>query len=266
MIGGEWEQFTPKASYIRKNRVDDLIWEVSELRIFIDNSQYDTNIDIFSYGILLIHIFSGKWPFPTKAVAVDPNDPDKLSPFSEAKCRQQYLDDITPDHHLMDLILKCISNSPTLCPTAAMVLQDVKAVESQFSPTGKEELLQRVKALSVSLKEVEERSKDQEQHTDETKAACKEVTSTLSSTPTPKFSDQEHQDHKRIVNQPQTSSPNQKAKKKEPMAYLVSMQTLSLENLENPLLVPISLIPFTYYSNFLYYCCCVAVATYQAQL
>ena len=120
----------------------------------------------------------------TKAVTVDPNNPNKLS--------------------------------PRLRPTAATVLQDVKAVESQFSRTGKEQLLQRVKALSVSLKEVEERSKDQEQHTDETKAACKEVTSTLSSTPTPKCSDQEHQDHKKIVNQPQTSSPNQNSKKRSP--------------------------------------------------
>ena len=192
-----------------------------------DNPQYDTSIDIFSYGILLIHIFSGKWPFPTKAVTVDPNDPDKLSPVSEAKRRQQYLDDITPDHPLMDLILRCISNSPTLRPTAAVVLQDVKAVESQFSPTGKEELLQRVKALSVSLKEVEERSEDQEQHTDETKVACKEVTSTLSSTPTPKCSESERQDHKRIVDQPKTSSSNQKEKKRSPWhGTLVSMQTL----------------------------------------
>jgi len=98
----------------------------------------------------------------------------------------------------MDLILRCISNSPTLRPTAAMVLQDVKGVESQFSPTGKEELLQRVKALAVSLKEVEERSKDQEHHTDETKVACKEVTSTFSSTPTPKCSDSGRQDPKEL--------------------------------------------------------------------
>ena len=124
-----------------------------------DNPQYDTSIDIFSYGILLIHIFSGKWPFPTKSVTVDPNDPKKLNPVSEAKRRQKYLDDITPNHPLMDLILKCISNSPTLRPTAAKVLKDVKDVQAQFSPTGKEELLQRVKALSVSLKEAEERMK-----------------------------------------------------------------------------------------------------------
>ena len=67
-----------------------------------------------------------------------------------------------------------------------------------------------MKALSVSLKEVEERSKDQEQHTDETKVACKEVTSTLSSTPTPKCSEKGRQDPKRVFDQPQTSSPNQK--------------------------------------------------------
>ena len=192
-----------------------------------DNPQYDTSIDIFSYGILLIHIFSGKWPFPTKSVTVDPNDPKKLNPVSEAKRRQQYLDDITPGHPLMDLILKCISNSPTLRPTAAKVLKDVKDVEARFSPTGKEELLQRVKALSVSIKEVEERSKSQEQHTDETKVAHKEVTSPLSSAPSSKSSDSERQDHKRTADRPQTSSPNQEDKKRGPWhGALVSMQTL----------------------------------------
>ena len=32
-----------------------------------DNPQYNTSIDIFSYGILLIHIFSGKWPLNSKS-------------------------------------------------------------------------------------------------------------------------------------------------------------------------------------------------------
>ena len=119
------------------------------------------------------------------------------------------------------------SNSPTLHPTAAKVLKDVKDVQAQFSPTGKEELLQRVKALSVSIKEVEERSKSQEQHTDETKVAHKEVTSPLSSTPSSKSSDSERQDHKRTADRPQTSSPNQEDKKRSPWhGALVSMQTL----------------------------------------
>ncbi len=124
-----------------------------------DNPQYDTSVDVFSYGVLLIHIFSGKWPFPTKAVTVDPEDPKKLTPVSEAKRRQQYLDEIAPNHPLMDLTLKCISNSPTCRPAAAEILQEVKDVEASFAPASKEELLQRVKALSVSLEEAEERMK-----------------------------------------------------------------------------------------------------------
>ena len=122
-----------------------------------DKPQYNTSIDIFSYGIILIHVFSGNWPFPTQAVIVDPNDSTKLIPVSEAKRRQKYFDDITPNHPLMDLILSCISNNPTCRPTAAKILQDVKDVEAQFAPTGKEELLQRVKALSLSLEEAEKR-------------------------------------------------------------------------------------------------------------
>ena len=176
-----------------------------------DKPQYNTSIDIFSYGIILIHVFSGNWPFPTQAVIVDPNDSMKLIPVSEAKRRQKYFDDITPNHPLMDLILSCISNNPTCRPTAAKILQDVKDVEAQFAPTGKEELLQRVKALSLSLETVEKRSK--------------EVTSISCSTSAPKSSRSEHEGHERVVDCPPTSTSKRKSQKKDPLHdALVSMQ------------------------------------------
>ena len=150
-----------------------------------DVPEYNASIDIFSYGILLIHIFSGRWPFPTQSVIVDPNDSKKLTAVSEAKRRQKYLDDITPNHPPMDLILSCINNSPTCCPTATKILGVVKDVEARFTPTGKEELLQRVKALSVALETVEKRSK--------------EVTSISCSTSAPKSSRSEHEGHERSL-------------------------------------------------------------------
>lgn len=123
-----------------------------------DNPQYGTSVDTFSYGILLIHIFSGEWPFPTKAVKVDP-DTEELIALSEAQRRQQNLDKLSPDHPLMNLILRCISNTPTSRPTSAIILQSVKEVEARFPPVSKEEILIRVKRLSVSLQEAEERAK-----------------------------------------------------------------------------------------------------------
>ena len=80
--------------------------------VMVANPRYDASVDEFSYGILMIHIFSGKWPEPQ----IGPNrtDPvsDRLIPVTEAERREVFLQDIGRDHPLMELILKCINNSP----------------------------------------------------------------------------------------------------------------------------------------------------------
>ena len=78
---------------------------------------YSTEIDVFSYGVLMIHIFSGEWPLPTME-AVDPHSGDGRT---EAVRRQQYIDAIGLDHPLMDLITRCIHNNPENRPQAQAI-------------------------------------------------------------------------------------------------------------------------------------------------
>ena len=35
---------------------------------------YNTKVDVFSYGNLMTHVFSGEWPIPTAAFRVDPSN------------------------------------------------------------------------------------------------------------------------------------------------------------------------------------------------
>jgi serine/threonine protein kinase len=78
--------------------------------VMVANPTYDTSVDEFSYGIMMIHMFSGQWPEPqvgqTRFVG------DTLVPVTEAERREVFLQAIGNDHPLMDLILKCISNNP----------------------------------------------------------------------------------------------------------------------------------------------------------
>ena len=77
--------------------------------VMVANPKYDTSVDEFSYGIMMIHMFSGRWPEPQ----VGPNhaEPDgRLIPVSEAERRQVFIQAIGNGHPLMDLILKCIHN------------------------------------------------------------------------------------------------------------------------------------------------------------
>ena len=72
---------------------------------------YNSSVDIFSYGIMIIHVFSSKWPEPhLEQVCVKDG---KMVPFSEAERRENYLKIMGEDHPLMDLVLKCIHNDPS---------------------------------------------------------------------------------------------------------------------------------------------------------
>ena len=99
--------------------------------VMIANPEYDTNIDTFSYGIMMIHMFSGRWPEPQ--VGQIRNEPDKMIPISEAERRDVFLKTIGRDHPLMDTILKCINNDPKCRISAKNILKHMLHFKEQFS-------------------------------------------------------------------------------------------------------------------------------------
>ena len=80
--------------------------------VMVANPKYDTSIDEFSYGILMIHVFSGKWPEPQVGPNRTEPESDTLIPVTEAERREVFLQIIGNDHPLMDLIRVCINNNP----------------------------------------------------------------------------------------------------------------------------------------------------------
>jgi serine/threonine protein kinase len=78
--------------------------------VMVANPVYDTTVDEFSFGILMIHIFSGKWPEPQcSPIRIEGG---KMIPVSEAGRRDVFLQIIGYSHPLMELILKCVNNDP----------------------------------------------------------------------------------------------------------------------------------------------------------
>ena len=123
-----------------------------------ENARYNCTIDAFSYGVLMVHLFNGQWPFPTKAaVIVDPQNDIRMIPQSEADRRQEKLDDIGRDHPLMTLILRCLHNSPARRPEAVEILTQVSQVAAQFLPSSqkKVELLRQVTSLRADTKRLQ---------------------------------------------------------------------------------------------------------------
>ena len=110
------------------------------------NPRYDASIDEFSYGVLMIHVLSGRWPLPLREPNyVNPENRAQLLAVSEAERRDEYLRDIGNAHPLMDLILRCVSNDPRQRATAAQMVQRMEHM-TRHSPPDRVEMLQQIRA------------------------------------------------------------------------------------------------------------------------
>ena len=98
--------------------------------VMVADPKYDTSVDEFSYGILMIHMFSGRWPEPQVGpVRVESG---RMIPVSEAKRREVFLRVIRNDNPLMDLILRLINNDPQVRPHASEIVEQLAAAVLQF--------------------------------------------------------------------------------------------------------------------------------------
>ena len=101
--------------------------------VMIANPKYDTSVDTFSYGILMIHMFSGRWPEPQ--VGQTRFEGTQLVPVTEAERREVFLQAIGYYHPLMDLILKCIDNHPQTRAHASEIVEQLAMIVSLFPPS-----------------------------------------------------------------------------------------------------------------------------------
>ena len=127
--------------------------------VMVANPHYDTSVDVFSFGIMMIHTFTAEWPLPSIGqTRIDPANPDRLIPVTEAERREEFLRKITPDHPLMDLIMRCLSNNPQRRPRAAEIVGRMVGVVLEHPPSfeNRVEMLQRVSALLTEKRELEE--------------------------------------------------------------------------------------------------------------
>ena len=115
--------------------------------------KYTSKIDIYSYGVLIIHTLCGRWPFPGEAFLPDPRNPGGVIPASEVERRAEYLQEIGNDHPLMGLIRQCLSNMPAQRPEAPAILEQVNATLSTLPQpfTNRVEMFQQFEARIQTL-------------------------------------------------------------------------------------------------------------------
>ncbi len=131
----------------------------------VSKPSYTSKIDNYSYGVLMIHVLCGRWPFPGDAFSPDPQNPGSLLPVTEFNRRMEYLQEIGLDHPLMGLIRRCLSNDAASRPEVAEILCQIESVASQLPPSfeNKVEMIQRAQSqIEVLRAEIELKTRDME--------------------------------------------------------------------------------------------------------
>ena len=119
------------------------------------NPRYDIEVDVFSFGVMMVHVLSGQWPFPSEATRVDPRNPAAVIGVSEVERRAEYLDvigrpsDEEEGHPLMTLIERCLSNSPNLRPNASELVERMSDASAQRPLTfsNRVDMMQRIDSI-----------------------------------------------------------------------------------------------------------------------
>ena len=111
---------------------------------------YGTSIDMFSYGVMMIHVFSGKWPEPQCGqIRMEQR---RMIPVSEADRRSKYLQEIGAKHPLMDLILRCIDNDSQMRPNASETVLQLADLVARNLPSfaNRHEMLKQIDSLTMT--------------------------------------------------------------------------------------------------------------------
>ena len=83
----------------------------------IDDPQYDTSLDVFSYGGIMLHTINDKWPKPTILTTFDLVT-RRPKAFTEVERRQEHLDKMTGEAEVLrPLVETCLDNDPAQRPS-----------------------------------------------------------------------------------------------------------------------------------------------------
>ena len=117
--------------------------------------KYTSKVDIFSFGVFVVHVLSGEWPMPSGAFAEDPHDPNGVVLVTEFERRRESIDKISEGHPLLGLIEQCLSNVASRRPDAAEVVLQLVAERDRVPPRTENrlELLQQNQSLRAELQQ-----------------------------------------------------------------------------------------------------------------
>ena len=94
----------------------------------VTNIRYGKELDVFSFGCVMLHTLSHQWPTPSQAVIINPETGLVTGGRSEAERRSQYFERIDRSRSdvLIPLIESCLSNLPKNRPSIVRVCDQLE--------------------------------------------------------------------------------------------------------------------------------------------
>ena len=151
------------------------------------NPCYDVEVDVFSFGVMMVHVLSGQWPFPSEATRVDPRNPARVMGLSEVERRAQYLNIIgrpseeQEGHPLIPLIERCLNNSPNLRPTSSELVERMSdtVTKKPLTFSKKVDMMQRMESILTEKETLQTRVSVLEGQVEQVEAALEDLRSQL---------------------------------------------------------------------------------------
>ena len=95
------------------------------------SSSYDTKLDVFSFGVLTLHVITNKWPLPDAEFVESPEKKGVYHKVSEADRRKKYIDEMGSEHPHKQLVCLCLNNDSDARPSSQTILSDLESIASK---------------------------------------------------------------------------------------------------------------------------------------
>ena len=125
---------------------------------------YGKELDVFSFGCVMLHTLSHEWPTPSQAVIINPDTGLVTGGRSEVERRSRYFERIDGSRSdvLIPLIESCLSNLPKNRPSIVRVCEQLEGQLVDNERTLSDELTVSTLQQEINLKDAEIQSKNSE--------------------------------------------------------------------------------------------------------
>ena len=177
------ENLTAKIGDLEQARILELVNDKEQLLSFPGNPiyihlppealvhkpVYDSSLDIFSFGCVVIHTVTEKLPIPTDQYVQSGNS-GMFVKQPEIQRRQQYLDVMNDYSKLQTVSIQCLADTPKNRPNASHIcdslLQYIEQLETKFPVLTKQHKLSKLSLIHFN-----------EERNEEIRTKCKKLTS-----------------------------------------------------------------------------------------